>query len=398
MSALTVATPFLSQGQVGPLVQETGWSKGRVLSALRRAHGEDSSFADGAILGSMCTAPHEVAVAAHSLFAEVNLGDPAHFPGAARLEAEALGDLLGLLHAPRGAEGRFTSGGTEANILACWMARERTKRSQVVVPASAHFSFEKATRMLGMELVTVPTAASGHADPAAMAAAVTADTALMVAVAGTTELGLVDPVEGLAKWCDRNEVLLHVDAAYGGYLLPFLEEANRKPIRFDFAVPGVWSIAVDPHKGAMATIPAGVLLMRDGRDWARTAVKSPYVSTESQSTIGGTRPGGPAAATWAVHRHLGRAGLAGVAETCLDNAAYLAAQLPGLGAELVASPELAVVTFRAGDPRKLAERLAGKGFRVNIVPRFAAVRVVVQPHVSRATVKRFLEALEECLA
>lgn len=369
----------------------------RVLRELKRARKEDATFADGSIMGSMCTAPHEVAAIASSLFLEVNLGDPAHFAGAARLEHEVLGDLLELFHAPRGAQGRFTSGGTEANILACWMARERTKRRQVVVPASAHFSFEKAARLLDMELVSVPTTSGGHADVKAMTAAVGHDTALMVAIAGTTELGLVDPVEDLAKWCARNEVLLHVDAAYGGYLLPFLAEAGRRPVAFDLGLPGVWSLAVDPHKGAMATIPSGVLLMRDGRDWVRTAVKSPYVSTDTQSTLSGTRPGGAPAATWAVHRHLGRAGFAGLAETCLDNAAYLAARLPELGCELVASPELAVVTFRAGDPATMAARLAAHGFRLNVVPRFSALRVVVQPHVTRKAIDAFLKALAACL-
>jgi len=378
-------------------MQKEGWSKGRVLRQLRASHGLDASYAKGEILGSMCTAPHEVAAAAHELFAEVNLGDPAHFPGSAQLEAEVLADLLDLFHAPRGAEGRFTSGGTEANILACWMAREKTGRRQIVVPSSGHFSFEKAAKLLDMKLVTVPTDAAGHADPAAMAGAVGPDTALMVAIAGTTELGLVDPVEALAKWCHRNDVLLHVDAAYGGYLLPFMADAHRTPVAFDFAVPGVWSLAVDPHKGAMATIPAGVLLMRDGRDWTRTAVKSPYVSTDTQSTLSGTRPGGAAAATWAVHKHLGRAGFAGLAETCLDNAAYLAAKLPGLGCELIASPELAVVTFKAGEPKALAAALAARGFNVNIVPRFAAIRIVVQPHVTRKVLDKFLAALEASL-
>ncbi len=364
---------------------------------LRRARKEDATFADGSIMGSMCTAPHEVAGAAHALYSEVNLGDPAHFPGSARLEREALADMLQLFNAPRGAEARFTSGGTEANILACWIAREKTKRRQVIVPASAHFSFEKAARLLEMQLVTVPTDAAGHADPAAMAKAVGPDTALMLVIAGTTELGLVDPVEEIAKWCARNEVLLHVDAAYGGYLLPFMEEAGRKPARFDLGLAGVWSLAVDPHKGAMATIPAGVLMLRDGRDWARTAVKSPYVSTDTQSTLSGTRPGSAAAATWAVHRHLGRAGLAGLAETCLDNAAYLAARLPELGCELVASPELAVVTFRAADPAGLAAELATRGFRLNVIPRFSALRIVVQPHVTRKTIDAFLVELEACL-
>ncbi|MCA1820048.1 MAG: tyrosine decarboxylase MfnA, partial [Halobacteriales archaeon] len=377
-------------------MEEKGLSRHRVRQALKKARKDDWTFSGGEILGSMCTAPHEAAAEAHALFLETNLGDPGHFPGTAQLEKEALTDLLQLFHAPTGAAGRFVAGGTEANILACAIAREKTGKTKIVLSESAHFSFDKAARFLGMELVEVPCAASGHADPKALAKAVTKDTALVVAVAGTTELGLVDPVEELALWCGRNDVLLHVDAAYGGYILPFMADASRKPVKFDFANPGVWSLCCDPHKGGMATIPAGVLLMRDGADWERMAVPSPYVSTETQSTIMGTRPGGPVAATWAVHRFLGREGLASVAETCLDNAAYLAAQLPEMGVELVASPELAVVTFRAGSgpeaARRLIARLSERGFRLNHVPRYKALRVVCNPHVTRERIDRFLKA------
>ncbi len=313
-------------------MQDEGWSLREVRKALREARGKDFSFSDpaarqGDILGSMCTAPHEVAAEASALFLETNLGDPAHFPGTAQLEKEVLDDLKDLLHAPKGAAGRYLTGGTEANLMACWLAREKTGRRTILLPESGHFSFEKAARILGMKLQYVPTAASGHADAMAMARSITKDTALLVGVAGTTELGLVDPIEEFGAVAVSKKVLLHVDAAYGGYILPFMAEATRTPRAFDFSVPGVWSIAMDPHKMGMATIPGGALVLRDAKDWSLTAVESPYVSTDTQSTLMGTRPGAAVAAAWAVHRHLGRTGFASVVETCLDNAAYLAAQL-----------------------------------------------------------------------
>jgi tyrosine decarboxylase/aspartate 1-decarboxylase len=380
---------------VGSAVQDKGWSRRDVRKGLAAARAQDFSFADGQILGSMCTAPHEVAAEAHALFLETNLGDPEHFPGTARLEQEVLADLRRLLHAPDGAAGRYLTGGTEANILACWLAREKTGRREIVLSESAHFSFEKAARMLGMDLTWVPTLPSGHADVPAMAAAVSGKTALLVGVAGTTELGLVDDIEALGEAARKRKVPLHVDAAYGGYLLPFLPDATRTPKPFDFRIAGVWSIAMDPHKMGMATIPGGALVLRDGKDWALTAVRSPYVSTGTQSTLMGTRPGAAVAAAWAVHRHLGRDGFASVAETCLDNAAYLAAELQRMGVELAASPETTVVTFRAADPQGLSEDLERKGFRVNVVPRLSAIRIVVNPHVTRDVLGRFIAALRE---
>lgn len=378
-------------------MQERGWSRKKVLDALRKTRRDDFSFAKGEILGSMCTAPHEVAEAAHLRFLETNLGDPGHFPGTARLEQEVLDDLLELLHAPAGAEGRFVSGGTEANLVAAFIARLKTGRRQIVLPESAHFSFEKAALLMGMELAIVPTDGEGRADAAALAKAITDRTALAVAVAGSTELGLIDPIEEIAKACQQKGVPLHVDAAYGGYLIPFLEQAGRRPVRFDFSLPGVWSVSLDPHKGGMATIPGGALLLRDGKDWALSAVKSPYLSTDTQSTLLGTRPGAGAAAAWAVHRHLGRKGFASVAETCLDNAAYLAARLQRMGVELAASPELAVVTFHAKDPAGLRDRLQDRGWSVNVIPRFSAIRIVVNPHVTRSVLDAFIPDLKAAL-
>lgn len=378
-------------------MEEIGWDRRKVLHALRRAHEEDYTFENGEILGSMCTDPHPVARDAHCLFLETNLGDPGHFPGVAQMEREVLGDLLALTHAPKKAAGRFLSGGTEANLLALYVARETTGRKQVVVPDSAHFSFEKAARLLGMTLKRVPTGRDGRADPVAMAKAVTKQTALMVGVAGTTELGLVDPIKELAAVAKKARIGLHVDAAFGGYVIPFLEEAGHVARRFDFRLPGVTSISIDPHKMGMATIPGGALLLRDRKEWDHIAVETPYVSTSDQSSLLGTRSGAAVAATWAVHRHLGLAGFESVVETCLDNTVYLAARLEERDIPLVQPPELNVVTFRVGDPETFAEAMETKGFRVNIVPRFDAVRIVVNPHVTRHVLERFLTALDEVL-
>ena len=63
------------------------------------------------------------------------------------------------------------------------------------------------------------------------------------------------------------------------------------------------------------------------------------------------------------------------------------------GAELVAPPQLNVVTFRLGDADTTRQRLAAAGFRCNLVPRFAALRIVVGPHVTADVVARFLEVL-----
>src|SRR5512137_1058882 len=74
------------------------------------------------ILSSMCTIPHSVAVRAHCMFMETNLGDPGLFPGTASLEHLLIKRFASLFHCPD-AGGYATSGGTESNIQALRLAK-----------------------------------------------------------------------------------------------------------------------------------------------------------------------------------------------------------------------------------------------------------------------------------
>ena len=70
-------------------------------------------------------------------------------------------------------------------------------------------------------------------------------------------------------------------------VIPFLED----PVPFDFAIPGVTSIAVDPHKMGMSTIPCGCLLTRDPGILNTLNIDTPYLTVKQEYTLGGTRPG-----------------------------------------------------------------------------------------------------------
>ena len=97
---------------------------------------------------------------------------------------------------------------------------------------------------------------------------------------------MVDPITDLAKIAVQHEIFFHVDAAFGGMVIPFLDD----PIPFDFALPGVTSIAVDPHKMGMSTIPCGCLLTRDYEILNTLNIDTPYLTVKQGSTLGGTRP------------------------------------------------------------------------------------------------------------
>ncbi|MDI9632532.1 MAG: tyrosine decarboxylase MfnA [Methanolinea sp.] len=338
------------------------------------------------ILSSMCTVPHPVAVRAHHLFLETNLGDPGLFPGTATLES-LLVERLGSLFSLPGAFGYATSGGTESNIQALRIARKlsRSPRPNVVLPESAHFSFKKACDMLGLEMRAVPLDGSFRVDADRVPEFIDRDTCALVGIAGTTEYGVVDPISDLSAIAEDFGLFLHVDAAFGGLVLPFLDGAPP----FDFSLPGVSSIAVDPHKMGMSTIPAGVLLLRDREALQSLAVDTPYLSVKQEFTLSGTRPGGPVAAAFAVLEYLGREGMRDIVTGCMKNTRRLIDGMEAFGIARAVTPDVNVATFE--------NTPVPPPWRVSWTRR-GHLRIVCMPHVHADTVEAFLRDIGECNA
>jgi tyrosine decarboxylase/aspartate 1-decarboxylase len=338
------------------------------------------------ILSSMCTLPHPVAVQAHCMFMESNLGDPGLFPGTSSLEQILVRRLAALFHAP-GAGGYATSGGTESNIQALRLAKvlkHSPGSPNVIVPESAHFSFRKACDILGLEMRRVPLTADFRMDADAAAEYIDTSTIALVGVAGTTEYGMVDPIGELAKIAVQHDLFFHVDAAFGGMVIPFL----KNPIPFDFALPGVTSIAVDPHKMGMSTIPAGCLLTRDPDLLHSLNIDTPYLSVKQEFTLGGTRPGAPVAGALAVLDYLGADGMRAVVAGCMKNTERLIAGMETWGIRRAATPDVNVATFVCGE-----ERVPGP-WKVSWTCR-KHLRIVCMPHVHRDCIEAFLKDMGE---
>jgi tyrosine decarboxylase/aspartate 1-decarboxylase len=367
-------------------------AKGRaadeVLAELRALRRQDAALASGRVLGSMCTAPHPVGVEAYQLFLETNLGDPAWCRGAQQAERRALASILGLLHAGQDADALLVSGGAEANLTALRVAR-RSGLREVILPRTAHFSFLKACDLLDMEPRWAEVDAQYRADVGSVERALGPNTACIVGIAGTTELGTVDPIPALGALAREHHVPLHVDAAFGGFVLPFLPAAPR----FDLGVEGVDMLTLDPHKFGMAPIPAGCLAVRDASMLRRISVPTPYVSTEAQASLVGTRPGAAAAAVDAVLQHLGEAGYAEVAQRCMATARHLAKGLREAGLPPALEPVLPVVAVPVPQPERVRAALARGGWFVALAPLTRGIKVVCMPHVRREHVDAFVPAL-----
>ena len=373
-------------------MDELGLSREKVLELLERAYDQDHHFDEGRVLASMCTKPHELAIEAHIKFIETNLGNPGLYPGTKALEKEVISILGKLLHCP-GVPGHMTSGGTESNITALWVAKKEVGKSEILFPKNIHFSIKKAIDLLNLKPIEIDLDENYCMSIDDLEVKLSDNTAAVVCLAGATELGGIDPVEKISQLCSE-KVFLHVDAAYGGFIIPFLKELGYDIPKFDFELAGVSTISIDPHKMGFSTIPAGVLLYRSEEYLEQITVDAPYLLSMKYSTLSGTRNSAAVAATYAVLRHLGRIGFRKVVSECMKNTQYCASKVRELGLELVIEPVTPVIGIRLKNPETVMRELAKQNWFVSQGKFPPCLRIVVMPHVTRAVIDEFMPAFE----
>ncbi|MEV5824215.1 aspartate aminotransferase family protein [Spirillospora sp. NPDC052242] len=296
-------------------------------------------------------AVHDLAAAAYREMLEVNCLDPTAFPSIVALERDVVGAVADRLG---GGTGVFTSGGTESIMLAVKAARDARPvagRPQLVLPVTAHPAFHKAAHYLGLEAVAVPVDDGFRADPAAVAAAITPRTVLVVASAPSYPQGVMDPVPEIAEIAASAGVLCHVDACVGGWVLPWLRDTGRDVPPFDLSVPGVTSLSCDLHKYGYAPKGASVVLFADPalrrRAYFASAEWPGY--TVINSGVQSSKSAGPLAAAWATLHAVGAAGYRDLAARAMDAAERLAAGLPD-GLRVLGSPVVPLVAVASTDP------------------------------------------------
>jgi len=195
-------------------------------------------------------------------------------PGAVHVENLLLRWLCGLVGYPTTALGTLTSGGSIANLVAIVAARDAQgirardiEHSVIYVTDQTHHCVKKALAIAGLAeapLRAVPMDARYRMNVNALRTAITVDRAaglrpfLLVASAGTTDTGALDPLEELADVAEAEDLWYHVDAAYGGAFL--LVESMRDRFR---GIERADSVVVDPHKGLFIPYGSGAVLMRD---------------------------------------------------------------------------------------------------------------------------------------
>jgi tyrosine decarboxylase/aspartate 1-decarboxylase len=379
-------------------MDKNGITKQEISERLRKFKREDMTYKSGRILGSMCTCPHEVGIEAYYMFLESNLGDSGLFKGTRKMEKEVI-QMLGELLGKKDICGHIITGGTEANIMAMRAARNSSdvEDPEIIVPKSAHFSFKKAADMLCLKLMEAELDENYRMDIASVKELISDKTVAIVGVAGTTELGVIDPIDELSKLCRDKNIYLHVDAAFGGFSIPFLSYTGYDLPKFDFSLEGVSSITIDPHKMGLAPIPTGGILFRDRSYLESISTKTPYLTDKEQFTIVGTRMGASTAATWALLKYFGKEGYGEISKKCMEVTEYLADGIKKSGFKLIRKPQLNIVAFNSDEIEldKIVSELDKKGWAVSVSSYPRAIRIVVMPHVKLEHAKEFVGDLLE---
>jgi len=385
------------------MFEDKGLTTSEVTQMLQSLLADDVGFASGRPVASMSTEPHSLGVEVFSRSMEKNAGRFHTFAGSAKVEREVI-DMIGdLLHLAE-PFGTTTSGGTESNILAMLShreaARKKTGMREIIASKTVHASVDKAAWILGMKLVKTEVDDQFKAVPDAIEHAIGPNTVGIFATAGTTYLGQVDPIEEIADTASKHRLPLHIDAAFGGFVIPFLNDLGIGHHAFDFQVDGVTSVSTDPHKMGLGPIPCGCILFRSERHLKTVTRQVPYLRGASafQPTLLGTRPAGSILGTWAVMKHLGRSGYRSIVRQCMKRTMNIKDRVePSSTLSLAIQPVMNILGIKTKvvSLELATQKMEDRGWRIDLSPLPPTMRIVVMPHMTDGTVNALLNDLEE---
>ena len=322
-------------------------------------------FAFTPMPGNPVSAVADLLAAGFGVFAGTWLASP----GAAMVELVVLDWLRELCGLPPGTEGVLVSGGSAANLTALTVALEERAgceraRATVYLSDQAHSSVERALMVAGLppaHVRVLPSDDRQRMVPGELAAAVAADRAAgrlpacVVATAGSTGTGAVDPLRELRRLCDAHGLWLHVDGAYGAAAM-LCPQGQRELDGLALAD----SLALDPHKWLFQPLEIGCLLVADGAALERTFATAPAYLRDAAAGDGEVNFADRgvqltrqfrALKLWMSLKVFGAAAFRAAVEHGLalaEHAERVLARHPAF--ELVTPARLGVVTFRAVAP------------------------------------------------
>ncbi len=241
---------------------------------------------------------------------KIEISDRGTFNFTRYLEKRLLQKIVKFLRLPfLSFSGYVTSGATEANIYAMWVAREWAKskgnKTYWIVPENAHYSIAKALNLLGItrEIIAIGTDSLGRANHGEIINTIKSvrskgnDPIILPLTVMTTECGAIDPVLEIDKFISDSKIdniFFHIDAAFSGLLLPFLDD--HKNI---FALESLSSISIDFSKTIGGPVASGALIFRSGLE-QYVITPAPYLSDSIDQTLSGSRKGSDVIAMYSI--------------------------------------------------------------------------------------------------
>ncbi|MFJ6128827.1 lysine decarboxylase DesA [Streptomyces griseoviridis] len=191
------------------------------------------------------------------------------------------------------ADGVFTSGGTQSNLQALLLAREEAKAEsladlRVFASEASHFSVKKSAKLLGLgpdAVVSVPVDHDQRMQTVALARELArcAQDGLVpmavIATAGTTDFGSIDPLPEIAELCAQYDTWMHVDAAYGCGLLASVKYRDRID-----GIERADSVTVDYHKSFFQPVSSSAVLVRDSATLRHATYHAEYLNPRRMVT------------------------------------------------------------------------------------------------------------------
>ena len=299
-------------------------------------------------------------------------------PVATEIEVEVINHLCKLYGYDENADGVFTSGGSQSNQTAIILARdwfcqnvlnydikkygvnEECRKLRMYTSEISHFSMEKSAHILGLgyqSVVKVPVDSRKKIDMAALRSLIEEDKKagnipfLVVATAGTTDFGSIDPIAEISQLAKENNLWVHADAAYGSGVIMSDKYADR--------VAGLKlcdSITVDFHKMFVMPISCSAVLIKDGNDFEALTIHADYLNREEDEEDGYTNLVDKSLQTtrrfdalkvWMSFQARGKDGWSKLINASMGNAQYLYQQLKAdSDFEEITEPEISSVVFR----------------------------------------------------
>lgn len=270
---------------------------------------ENLPYQEPLYLGQMLKPPHPLAHLSYSLAMCLNPNNHAYDGGrsSSEMEKECVREIAQMFGWTTHL-GHLCGGGTIANFEALWVARELTAGGPVFASSQAHYTHERLSGVLQVPFFKVPVDARGRMDPQRLEAMLRNNPpGTVVATAGTTALGAVDPGHDLLPLREKYGFRLHIDAAYGGYYR-LVDTLDPETAAAFAAIADADSVVIDPHKHGLQPYGCGCVLFRDpgvGRIYHHESPYTYFTSDElhlGEISLECSRAGAAAVALWSTMR------------------------------------------------------------------------------------------------